>query len=161
MTDLSETAMAEANPESLGQHTGNGVARKSALQALQVPNATSSVIEYHSEGRLVIIGPASQAVDVATRLLDSMPAIAIVDPDPGAKRPALDDRIVFVHADSDRIEGHLGDFHIHLRDRGAHPGTRTDTGPQLAAHRHAARPVGDALLRSGDSAAGLFCHPWR
>lgn len=119
MTDLSETAMAEANPESLGQHTGNGVARKSALQALQVPNATSSVIEYHSEGRLVIIGPASQAVDVATRLLDSMPAIAIVDPDPGAKRPALDDRIVFVHADIDRIEGHLGDFHIHLRDRGA------------------------------------------
>ncbi|MGD8407516.1 MAG: 4Fe-4S binding protein [Thiohalophilus sp.] len=118
MTDSSGIAMAETNPETLGQQTGNGVARKVALQALRVPDATSSVIEYHSAGRLVIIGPGSEAVAVATQLLDSLPAIAIVDPDTEAKRPEMDDRIVFLHADIDRVEGHLGDFHIHLRDRG-------------------------------------------
>lgn len=103
----------------LGQQTTNGVARAAALQALQhQAAATTSVIEYHSQGRLVIIGPASQAAPVAEQLMDQLAAVAIVDPDPAAQRPSLDDCILCLHAEVDQVEGHLGDFQIRLRDRG-------------------------------------------
>jgi len=117
----SETATAEAGvtPQGLGQQTSNGVARAKALLALQQQDAaTTSVIEYHSQGRLVIIGPAAEAAPLAEQLLQQLGAIAIVDPDPAAQRPSLDDRIPFIHAEVGRVEGHLGDFQIDLSDRG-------------------------------------------
>jgi ferredoxin len=106
----------------LGQQTRNGTARITALSDLQqqVP-ATTSVIEYRSQGRLVIIGPATQAIPIAQQLLDALTAIAIVDTEATAPQAALDDRIVYVRAEVDRIEGHLGDFQVHLRDRGKQP----------------------------------------
>ena len=85
--------------------------------AQQAP-ATTSVIEYHSQGRLVIIGPAAQAVPIAEQLLDQLVAIAIVDPTATATKPTVDDRISYVQAELDRVDGHLGAFHIQLRDRG-------------------------------------------
>jgi len=117
----SETATAEAGVTSLGlgQQTNNGVARAKALHALQQQDAaTTSVIEYHSQGRLVIIGPAAEAAPLAEQLLQQLGAIAIVDPDPAAQRPPLDDRIPFIHAEVERVEGHLGDFLVDLSDRG-------------------------------------------
>ncbi len=117
----SDTAIAEAavQPAALGQQTTNGAARARALQALQLQAvATTSVIEYHSQGYLVIIGPAVAVAPLAEQLLPQLAAIAIVDPDPAAHRPALDDRIPFIHAEVARIEGHLGDFQVALCDRG-------------------------------------------
>ncbi len=117
----SDTAIAEAavKPAALAQRTTNGAARARALQALQQQAvATTSVIEYHSQGHLVIIGPAAEAAPLAEQLVEQLATIAIVDPDPAAQRPTLDDRIPFLHAEVDRIEGHLGDFQIVLRDRG-------------------------------------------
>lgn len=121
MTYVDQTITAEfgLTATGLGQQTTNGVARAMALQALQQQAAaTTSVIEYRSQGRLVIIGPASQAAPVAEQLLDQLAAIAIVDPDPAAQRPSLDDRIIYLHAEVDQVEGHLGNFQIRLRDRG-------------------------------------------
>lgn len=119
MSYSNETAPVDAGPNILGQQTGNGVARLAAIQVLQQPAASTSVIDYHSEGRLVIIGSGSEAVAVATELLDKLAAVAIVDPEPDVRRPQLDDRIAYVHAGIERIDGHLGDFHLHLRDKGA------------------------------------------
>ncbi|MFP3873635.1 MAG: 4Fe-4S binding protein [Thiohalophilus sp.] len=113
-----ETPPLGTGPDALGQQTGNGVARMAAMQVLQQPAASTSVIDYHSEGRLVIIGTGSEAVAVARDLVDELAAVAIVDPALDTQRPRVDDRIACIHAGIDRIEGHLGDFHIHLRDRG-------------------------------------------
>jgi ferredoxin len=113
------TAEVAVTSTALGQQTSNGTARVQALQALQQQTvATTSVIEYHSQGHLVIIGPATEAVPLAEQLLQQLATIAIVDPDPSAQHPALDDRIPFLHAKVDRIEGHLGDFQVELHDRG-------------------------------------------
>jgi len=103
----------------LGQRTRNGAARAEALQALQQQQATTtSIIEYHSEGRLVIIGPAQQAVPVVEQLQNQLPAIAIVEPGNADQHPAHDDRIPLLHAEVDNVEGHLGAFQVQLRDRG-------------------------------------------
>ena len=118
---LEDTTSTEATPgvTALSQKTRDGVARATALQALQrQAPATTSVIEYHSHGRLVIIGPAAQAIPVAEQLLDQLTAIAIIDSEPAGQAPALDDRIPYLHAEVDSVEGHLGAFQIHLRDHG-------------------------------------------
>ena len=103
----------------LGQRTQNGAARAAALQVLreQIP-ATTSVIEYTSHGRLVIIGPAAQAMPVAQQLQDRLAAIAIVDPQASGQPATFDDRIPLLQAEVDRVDGHLGAFEVHLRDRG-------------------------------------------
>lgn len=116
-----ETVSPESLPQltALGQKTRNGIARAIALQSLQYQEpATTSVIEYSSHGRLVIIGPADQAIPVAEQLLEQLNAIAIVDPTPGEQSPVLDDRIPFLHAEVDRVDGHLGAFQVLIGDRG-------------------------------------------
>lgn len=118
MSYSNEITPVDTQLNSLGQQTGNGVARMAAVQVLQQPAASTSVIDYHSEGRLVIIGAGREAVAVAGELMDRLAAVAIVDPDTEARPPQRDDRLVYVHAGIDRIDGHLGDFHIHLRDKG-------------------------------------------
>lgn len=112
-----DTAISEISL--LRQQTRNGEARVRALLALQqqVP-ATTSIIEYHSQGRLVIIGPLSQALPVAEQLLTQLPGVAIVDPAGKSKTMAIDDRIFYQHAEVDRVSGHLGDFQIHLSVQG-------------------------------------------
>ncbi|MDY6980642.1 MAG: 4Fe-4S binding protein [Pseudomonadota bacterium] len=128
MSYSNNAAASDTGVNTLGQQTGNGMARRAAVQVLQQPAASTSVVEYHSEGRLVIIGTGSEAVAVASELVDELAAVAIVDPQVDARRPELDDRIAYIHAGIDRIEGHLGDFHIHLRDKGAQ---RLELGPLL------------------------------
>ncbi len=101
----------------LGQRTRNGAARETALQVLQQQQATTtSIIEYHSDGRLVIIGPVHQAVPIAEQLLNQLSAIAIVNPGAADQHPAHDDRILLLHAEVNKVEGHLGAFQVQLRD---------------------------------------------
>lgn len=117
--DDTTTSEATSVVTALSQQSCNGVARATALQALlQEAPATTSVIEYHSHGRLVIIGPAAQAIPVAEQLLDQLTAIAIIDPEAAGQVPTHDDRVPYLHAEVDRVDGHLGAFQIHLRDRG-------------------------------------------
>ena len=120
MSITDETVSTNTAPAkfTLAQQTRNGAARAHALQELQNQQpATTTVVEYRSQGRLVIIGPADQAIPVAEQLLDRLTAVAIVDPTSAAQSLALDDRIPLIHAGVDQVEGHLGAFQVRLTDR--------------------------------------------
>lgn len=116
--DHNDTHEAISVKDNNGRHR-NARARDIALQQLQnEPVATTSIIEYQSQGRLAIVGNAEQAVPIAEGLLNTLPGIVIIDPSDSHRDIRYDDRILVFHAKVADISGHLGAFQILLEESG-------------------------------------------
>jgi len=103
-----------------GSRDNAGMARQNAIRALQqYDTVTTSVVEYLSQGRLAIIGPQRRALPIADALQTKLPSIIIIDTEPGASGIDHNQDIVCLRAEIAELRGHLGDFHLELRDRGA------------------------------------------
>lgn len=109
----------KAEPVTLGQKSRNGQARAQALHDMhQQETSTTTVIEYQSQGRLIIIGQAEKAIPVAETLLKTLPAIAIIDPFKAEQDISCDDRIFYLQAEVAQVVGHLGAFEVLLKGSG-------------------------------------------
>jgi ferredoxin len=99
----------------------DGRARAIALQSLvrEGPAAVTSVIEYASAGRVVIIGDADSANRLAGELLPPLEVVAIIDPAAtGTPLPQESRAGLVLPASVAGIQGHLGAFEIRLQDAG-------------------------------------------
>ncbi len=92
----------------------NRTARTAAIEAMQrLPIETTGLVNYQSKGRAVIIGD-NQALEVAPRLNQRLNTLLILTQ--GVEEPGVP--LVSLGGRSIRIEGHLGDFKIHLGETG-------------------------------------------
>ncbi|MEJ2454438.1 MAG: 4Fe-4S binding protein [Candidatus Thiodiazotropha sp.] len=92
----------------------NRTARTAAIEAmLRMPIETTSLVNYQSQGRAVIIGD-NQALEVAPRLNRHLNTLLILTQ--GVEEPGVP--LVPLGGRSIRIEGYLGDFKIHLGETG-------------------------------------------
>ncbi len=92
----------------------NRTARTAAIEAmLRMPVETTSLVNYQSKGRAVIIGD-NQALEVAPRLNRHLDTLLILTQ--GVEEPGVP--LVPLGGRSIRIEGYLGDFKIHLGEAG-------------------------------------------
>jgi len=101
--------------------TRDGRARAVALQSLvrEGPAAVTSVIDYSSTGRVVIIGEADRANRLAGELLPPLETVAIIVPAAtGTPLPQEPRAGLILPAAVAGIQGHLGAFEIRLRDAG-------------------------------------------
>lgn len=89
--------------------TADGVARAMALAALAEANlGTAGFVEYRSGGRLLILGPTTQALAVARGLSDQLTCAIVVDDDDPVEGP---ERQQFLLARGrPRVSGYLGAF---------------------------------------------------
>jgi ferredoxin len=101
--------------------TRDGRARAVALQSLvrEGPAAVTSVIDYSSSGRVVIIGEVDRANRLAGELLPPLETVAIIVPAAtGTPLPQEPRAGLILPASVAGIQGHLGAFEIRLRDAG-------------------------------------------
>jgi len=98
---------------------GNETARQHAINALQqYGNATTSVIEYRSKGRLAIIGPQRSALPIAEALQAKLPSVVVIDPESDAAAVDHNPDIICLRGEISGIKGHLGEFQIEMRAKG-------------------------------------------
>ncbi|MEJ2403462.1 MAG: 4Fe-4S binding protein [Candidatus Thiodiazotropha sp.] len=96
------------------QHSIRGEAKRAALEAMaKLPIQTTSLINYQSKGRAVIIGD-NQALEVAPRLNEHLNTLLILSE--GVEEPGV--ALVPLGGRSIRLEGYLGNFQIHLGEAG-------------------------------------------
>jgi ferredoxin len=92
----------------------NRAARTAAIEAMaRMPIETTSLVNYQSTGRAVIIGD-NQALEVAPRLNEHLNTLLILTQ--GVEEPGVP--LVSLGGRSIRIEGYLGDFKIRLGEAG-------------------------------------------
>ncbi|MEJ2405271.1 MAG: hypothetical protein P8171_13420, partial [Candidatus Thiodiazotropha sp.] len=92
----------------------NRSARNAALDAVaRLPVESTSLIDYQSQGRVVIIGD-NQALEVAPRLAARLNTLLILTE--GVEEPGVP--LVPLGGRSLRIEGYLGSFKIQLGEPG-------------------------------------------
>src|SRR5690606_22812303 len=92
-------------------------AGKARAQALQTPTAVegrpTSIVTYHSQGRVVIIGEEDAGLAVARRLGDAVPCTVLV-PSEARPEPGTRDGRVVVRGGRPEVEGRLGRFAVTL-----------------------------------------------
>lgn len=94
--------------------TSNGQARANALrEPLPAPQPTS-LIEFHSKGRLLILGDAPRALSVADRLAEALHCTVLARP--GSGNGTADERLIY--GVLTRLDGHLGHFDAHIEVQG-------------------------------------------
>jgi ferredoxin len=92
----------------------NRSARAAAIEAMaRLPMETTSLVNYQSKGRAVIIGD-NQALELAPRLNQQLNTLLVLTD--GVEEPGVP--LVPLGGRSIRIEGYLGDFKIHLGEPG-------------------------------------------
>jgi len=92
----------------------NRQARRSAMEAVsRLSSEPTGLVQYHSRGRVLVIGEMD-ALEMAPRLRgDLTPQVLLTD---GVEEPGVP--VVHQGGRLLRIEGHLGDFRIHLGEAG-------------------------------------------
>jgi len=92
-------------------------AGKARAQALQTPAAVegrpTSIVTYHSQGRVVIIGDEDAGLAAARRLGDTVPCTLLV-PSEARPEPGTRDGRVVVRGGVPGVEGRLGRFAVNL-----------------------------------------------
>ncbi|MEJ2106618.1 MAG: 4Fe-4S binding protein [Acidiferrobacteraceae bacterium] len=101
--------------------SGNARARSLALEKVRSLGATAtSPVDYHSAGRLLILGDASRAVPLAKRLRESLQCTYLNSHEPEAEGVIVHgdaDGIRVVVADLTGLDGYLGAFTATVRER--------------------------------------------
>ena len=106
------------DPAQLPAQTMRGEARRRALSDYEEPAGAMEWVEYRSEGRLLIIGPADQAWPVAERLKSSLRCIVLATAPP-AEAPEFPPPVKTVDGRPHEIDGYLGQFTLKVEvDRG-------------------------------------------
>jgi len=101
MTDLPET-------------TPDGKARTAALAELRFDDVTpTSVVEFISRGRCLVVGPEERAIAVARQAGEGV-ACTVVSPAPGTARMETVDGVPVVRGGRLVVRGALGDFRVSL-----------------------------------------------
>ncbi len=94
--------------------TADGVARRAALAAAARIEATpTTLVEYHSAGTAIVIGPEGQARAAADKLKERVHCAVLVSAwDGGQRGNGSDDGQRLYYGEVRRISGHLGAFNI-------------------------------------------------
>ena len=106
------------DPNRLPEDTADGKARAAALASLNFDDVTpTSVVEFVSRGRCLVIGEEQRAMDAARRLQSSLSCVVAV---PAESAPAATrvDGIGMVRGGRPVIRGALGDFTVSLEGSG-------------------------------------------
>lgn len=96
----------------LPAHTQQGRARLEALRNLTVqPAEPTSIVDFNSAGRLLIIGESDTALQAAQSLRDKLECL-VLTPGPGNANVAQPtaDRVMVAHGSLAKLSGHLGKF---------------------------------------------------
>jgi ferredoxin len=106
------------DPNGLPEETADGKARAAALASLNFDDVTpTSLVEFISKGRCLVIGEEKRAMDAARRLQSSL-SCAVAVPLESAPSATRVDGIDLVRGGRPVIRGALGDFTISLEGDG-------------------------------------------
>ena len=104
--------------DALQRSTAAGRARAEALADFDEPPGAMEWVEYHSEGRLLIIGPADAAWPVAEQLKSRLRCIVLAT-EPPADAPEFAPPVKTIDGRPHDITGYLGQFTLKVEvDRG-------------------------------------------
>lgn len=97
----------------LGTRTRNGRARAAALSAAShATRHTTTFVDYHSAGELLIIGQGNDAIAAAEQLRGQLACTVLLDASDGAPRI---EGVTVMFGKVARLEGHLGHFLVAVK----------------------------------------------
>lgn len=101
----------------LPARTPSGQARQQALTAFEPQGALPEWVEYQSQGRVLIVGPADSAWALAQQLGESLHAVVLATAEP-AQPPQAPPPAPTVSGRLHQLRGHLGAFTLELETPG-------------------------------------------
>ncbi|MEJ2061649.1 MAG: 4Fe-4S binding protein, partial [Gammaproteobacteria bacterium] len=103
--------------ESPDRESLDALAKHAALARTQkfFAREPEAVVEYRSQGRVLIVGPQAAAETLANALQSPLQA-DILDPGAGHNRLNTAPHVWFAHGRGIRLDGHLGAYHVQVGD---------------------------------------------